>query len=192
MLSWFPLFFPFRVSDLRPIGICAWRRLLDGQDFPHRRGAVLPACLSRAIVQFPLTRPPTHHPPQEPLYLPSNSELHVSIWRLTNTKQVWYEWHAEAFLAVQAMAPPGQWQGASRSSTLGLLSPSPSAFDIPVPASPLIDAVDMPPFGSPSEVPATPVRESSIFRARAEPLTMIKIGQTNLHNPGGRSSWIGL
>ncbi|KAL1673674.1 PRMT5 arginine-N-methyltransferase-domain-containing protein [Schizophyllum commune] len=140
MLSWFPLFFPFR----------------------------------------------------EPLYLPSNSELHVSIWRLTNAKQVWYEWHAEAFLAVQAMAPPGQWQGPSRSSTLGLLSPSPSAFDMPVPASPLIDAVDMPPFGSPSEVPATPVRESSIFRARAEPLTMIKIGQTNLHNPGGRSSWIGL
>ena len=40
MLSWFPLFFPFRVSDLRPIGICAWHRLLDGQGFPLRRGAV--------------------------------------------------------------------------------------------------------------------------------------------------------
>ncbi|KAL1744107.1 PRMT5 arginine-N-methyltransferase-domain-containing protein [Schizophyllum fasciatum] len=152
MLSWFPLFFPFR----------------------------------------------------EPLYLPSNSELHVSIWRLTSTRQVWYEWHAEAFLAVQAMAPPGQSAGPVRSSSLGLLSPGVGAFDTPVPASPLIDAVDVPAFvagagtSTPGEMPGTPVRESGLFkesglfRARGEPLTMIKIGQTNLHNPGGRSSWIGL
>lgn len=147
MLSWFPLFFPFR----------------------------------------------------EPLYLPSNSELHVTIWRLTNTRQVWYEWHAEAFLAVQAIAAPG-WEK-PRSSSLGLLSATPSLQDLSMPSSPLIDAVDMP-FGSPSDtaMPATPVREPSmardsghgVHRARGEPLTVIKIGQTNLHNPGGRSSWIGL
>jgi len=52
--------------------------------------------------------------------------------------------------------------------------------------SPVIDAVDV--------FPLTPRSETS--RASSElsrsASGVVKIGQTALHNPGGRSSWIGL
>ncbi|KAG8812619.1 methyltransferase protein, partial [Serendipita sp. 399] len=43
---------------------------------------------------------PLYFPFKEPLYLPSNSELHVSIWRLTSKSKIWYEWYAESYLPV--------------------------------------------------------------------------------------------
>ncbi|KAJ4476233.1 PRMT5 arginine-N-methyltransferase-domain-containing protein, partial [Lentinula aciculospora] len=56
---------------------------------PHRKDQVSKDMLSWFPLFFPF---------KEPLYLPSNSELQISIWRLTNERQVWYEWHAESFL----------------------------------------------------------------------------------------------
>ena len=47
--------------------------------------------------------------------------------------------------------------------------------------SPLIDAID-----------AHPVLEEPIEEFRKADIGVVKIGQTSLHNPGGRSSWIGL
>jgi type II protein arginine methyltransferase len=47
--------------------------------------------------------------------------------------------------------------------------------------SPLIDAID-----------AHPVLEEPIEEVRKADIGVVKIGQTSLHNPGGRSSWIGL
>lgn len=73
---------------------------------------------------------------QEPLYLPSNSELRVSIWRQTDGKKVWYEWLAESFLPISSQVSD----------------------------------------------PLKNIGET----------TLVKIGQTSLHNPNGRSSWIGL
>ncbi|EMD34129.1 hypothetical protein CERSUDRAFT_141621 [Gelatoporia subvermispora B] len=132
MLSWFPLFFPFR----------------------------------------------------DPLYLPGDSELHVSIWRLTNQRQVWYEWHAEAFLPVpRSTTRPGATPHVTlikRQSQDGtLLSPRPRSA---VALSPLIDAVDMP-F----------IVETALEGGEgSKGVELVKIGQTALHNPHGRSSWIGL
>ena len=114
------------------------------------------------------------------MYLPSNSELQVSIWRLTNEHQVWYEWHAESFISIPSIAasseelllgqPFGdQFISSSSSSTLG--APSPMA-----------DGKD-PIFLSLPNV--------SIGKGVSEYVT-VKIGHTSLHNPGGRSSWIGL
>lgn len=111
---------------------------------------------------------------QEPLYLPSSSELQVSIWRLTNERQVWYEWHAEAFLG----SLPSIIVNGGQPLPSSLLS-SPT---ISVP-SPLIDAIDLLP------------RQSSISRDAAtgqSVANLVKIGHTSLHNAGGRSSWIGL
>ncbi|KIL64458.1 hypothetical protein M378DRAFT_11467 [Amanita muscaria Koide BX008] len=137
---------------------------------------------------------PLFFPIKEPLYLPSNSELQVSIWRLTNERQVWYEWHAEAFLAIPAssiVASPlsgvsgGRLGTSVSSASLPIASPLPSASAL----SPLVDAVE--PFsfrfqgyhasgaGTSSEVPEVGY-------------DIIKIGHTSLHNPGGRSNWIGL
>lgn len=48
--------------------------------------------------------------------------------------------------------------------------------------SPLIDAVDLIPRSTLS-VQETPERSTA---------RLVKIGHTSLHNPGGRSSWIGL
>jgi type II protein arginine methyltransferase len=47
--------------------------------------------------------------------------------------------------------------------------------------SPLIDAID-----------AQPVFEEPEEEFRKADIGVVKIGQTSLHNPGGRSSWIGL
>ncbi|THV03227.1 PRMT5-domain-containing protein [Dendrothele bispora CBS 962.96] len=133
---------------------------------PHRKDQISKDMLSWFPLFFPF---------KEPLYLPSNSELQVSIWRLTNQRQVWYEWHAESFLyGLGSDIGP-----TSNPST----PPIPmSNAGVPVTASPLIDAVDI-----------APERRTSVvldpFSTRR---ALIKIGHTSLHNAGGRSSWIGL
>lgn len=119
-------------------------------------------------------------PIKEPLYLPSNSELQVSIWRLTNERQVWYEWHAESFISIPNTATSseelllgspfgGQFASSSSLSTLGA-------------SSPLIDGKDPTFLFSPNAPTERSVSDYDI----------VKIGHTSLHNPGGRSSWIGL
>ena len=122
---------------------------------------------------------------QEPLFLPSNCELHVSLWRITNERQVWYEWYAEAFLALPGSSMVLD-KGTPRTesppeSTMNLLSPVGSI--VSTASSAIGDAEDN--------------GESLFARALdSDPdlsrIGLVKIGQTSLHNPGGRSSWIGL
>lgn len=86
---------------------------------------------------------------------------------------MWYEWHAESFLTVS-----GHGSGAPLARD-GVKSPpplegSPLSSSVSAP-SPLIDAVDIP-----------------TINLRSEGSGRVKIGQTSLHNPGGRSSFIGL
>ena len=47
--------------------------------------------------------------------------------------------------------------------------------------SPLIDAID-----------AQPISEEAAEEFHRADIGVVKIGQTSLHNPGGKSSWIGL
>ena len=155
MLSWFPLFFPLKVSSCGTFTL----KFFPGRIF------------------------------KEPLYLPSNSELQVSVWRLTNQRQVWYEWYAESFLPV-----------------LRSLAETPKAGPMPVvdgrgsfvtatstsfaPPSPLVDAID-----NPFLVAGDRLFKDALKREEEAPKIetgVVKIGQTSLHNPGGRSSWMGL
>ncbi|KZW02744.1 Skb1 methyltransferase [Exidia glandulosa HHB12029] len=154
---------------------------------PDRKEHISPNMFSWFPIFFPL---------RDPLYLPANSELQVFLWRLTDKRKVWYEWFAEAFLPKSAIAIPVVSAGGSLSSN-GLMSPTPMSA-IPAP-SPLLDA------------PALGLWSSSAFADRSANATprlqvelstspendegengRIKIGQTTLHNPSGRSSWIGL
>ncbi|KAF9069256.1 PRMT5 arginine-N-methyltransferase-domain-containing protein [Rhodocollybia butyracea] len=128
---------------------------------PHRKDQISKNMLSWFPLFFPF---------KEPLYLPSNCELQVSIWRLTNERQVWYEWHAESFL--------GSIGGTSTTSGGGQSLVSPT---VGVP-SPLIDAIDLVPRSS-------PLLRDGLERSTA---TLVKIGHTSLHNAGGRSNYIGL
>ncbi|KAH7907940.1 PRMT5-domain-containing protein [Hygrophoropsis aurantiaca] len=130
MLSWFPLFFPFR----------------------------------------------------DPLYLPSNSELQVSIWRLTNQRQVWYEWYAESFLPVLNPPLPTEQLDNPLGSDSSFFACASTNVAVP---SPLIDAVDAFPHSE-------KVESGRIDESPKSDAGIVKIGQTALHNPGGRSSWIGL
>ncbi|KAJ6531741.1 PRMT5 arginine-N-methyltransferase-domain-containing protein [Mycena capillaripes] len=142
---------------------------------PHRKDRISKDMLSWFPLFFPF---------KEPLYLPSNSELKVSIWRLTNQRQVWYEWHAESFMNIIG-APPTD-------SDVPMASPRSASFTnggsffTPPPRntpSPFIDGNDASAFD----------RRSSNRRESIDPgIRLIKIGHTSLHNPGGRSSWIGL
>ncbi|GJE96614.1 PRMT5-domain-containing protein [Phanerochaete sordida] len=124
---------------------------------------------------------PLFFPFKEPLYLPSKSELQVSLWRLTNERQVWYEWYAEAFLAL----PDG-------SPLVSVTSPPPQRASLLAPAQ--LSSIEASPFVDNVEIPETPRSgrpDHEIIFGGAS-MRLVKIGQTSLHNPGGRSSWIGL
>ena len=99
----------------------------------------------------------------------------MSIWRLTTERQVWYEWHAESFLPIIPAANADLALSMSNGSVgFGSTSPLTSA---------LLDADA-----------STEGRQALIepLKATASTFEIVKIGQTGLHNPGGRSSWIGL
>ncbi|KAF5359278.1 hypothetical protein D9756_003377 [Leucocoprinus leucothites] len=191
---------------------------------PHRKDQISKDMLSWFPLFFPF---------KEPLYLPSNSELQVSIWRLTNERQVWYEWHAESFLTVP-LAPPGvksdsdgtptsgaQGQGWAASSPLSV--PSPLAdddgfFSSSTTAGGNGGGASGSTGGEGSTIGTRRGSSSSGIRTpgrvnRSVTLPhvfggggvgggasagagggfeVVKIGHTSLHNPGGRSSWIGL
>ncbi|KAI6117252.1 PRMT5-domain-containing protein [Pisolithus croceorrhizus] len=118
---------------------------------------------------------PLFLPLRQPLYLPSNSEVQVSIWRLTNDRQVWYEWYAESFLPVfNAPSPVEQSED--------VLGPDGSFF-ASASTHVAVDAFPLSPRSVTSKMGAEPARPAS---------GVVKIGQTALHNPGGRSSWIGV
>ncbi|KAF9046951.1 PRMT5-domain-containing protein [Hymenopellis radicata] len=115
---------------------------------------------------------PIYFPIREPLYLPGGSELRVSMWRLTDGKKVWYEWSGEAFLDV------GSTGKVNSPHSANLLVPaSPTTY---APSSPLVDAVELK-FAMDNGGP-----HPTHFNGK------VKIGHTGLHNPSGRSSWIGL
>ena len=118
--------------------------------------------------------------PQDPLYVPADCELTVSLWRLTDTRKVWYEWYAEAFLAL----PDG-------SPLVSVTSPPPQRASLLVPQS---SAIEASPFVDNVEIPETPrsARPDHEIIFNSANMRLVKIGQTSLHNPGGRSSWIGL
>lgn len=165
--------------------------------------------------------------PQEPLYLPSNSELDVHIWRLTDPRsrkvsppfvlntllpvdpssianrfliarlrKVWYEWHAEAFLplpSTHTLSSPSLGAvnsfGHPNPSTPGPRSPQ-MGF-----SSPMMDAAQLGGGGAGSSLRDGAESllgggggggESSMSAGR------LKIGQSSLTNPQGRSFSIGL
>lgn len=164
---------------------------------PHRKDISSKDMLSWFPLFFPLRvrrssfYEEEHSPEQslqEPLYLPSNAEVQVSLWRLTSTRQVWYEWSAEAFLPVPRadlvpLAPARRASLVAQSplpSHASLLSLSGSRSGA---LSPMIDA------DSSFSIASLPDVAPSSSAGR---MTIVKIAQTGLHNPGGRSSWIGL
>ena len=118
---------------------------------------------------------------KEPLYLPSKCELQVSIWRLTNQRQVWYEWYAEALLPLPGTSSTLPQTPPSEVLKLRVPSPHPG-----VEGSPMIDAIDV------SDAISERMSRSLDGIENTGGARLVKIGQTSLHNPRGRSSWIGL
>lgn len=121
--------------------------------------------------------------------MPSNSELQVSIWRLTDQRQVWYEWYAESFLPV--LRPPAETPTAGPLPRVDGHGSFVTATSTPfVPPSPLVDAIDNPSLVSGEQLSKEIMkRVGEVSKIESG---VVKIGQTTLHNPGGRSSWIGL
>ncbi|CDU24585.1 related to protein arginine N-methyltransferase [Sporisorium scitamineum] len=139
---------------------------------------------------------PIYFPFREPLYLPPNSELEVHMWRLTSSDRVWYEWSAEAFLplsnstleaARQQQRPVSLDASSSISSngTAAEVSNFSNALN-----TPRIPSVSLSQHPVESSAQATGGLQASAMPQT--PATRVKIGMTRLHNPGGRSSWIGL
>lgn len=118
--------------------------------------------------------------------MPSKSELQVSIWRLTNQRQVWYEWYAEAFLSLPDASPLVSVTSPPRQEFARLQVPG-AGERVAIEGSPFIDNVEMP------ETPVTPRTDAGgYYGSDSSEIRLVKIGQTSLHNPAGRSSWIGL
>lgn len=122
--------------------------------------------------------------------MPSNSELQVSLWRLTDQRQVWYEWYAESFLPV--LRPPAETPKVGPIPRVDGHGSFVTATSTPfVPPSPLVDAIDNPFLLVSGDQLSKEVAKRVGEGSRVE-TGVVKIGQTTLHNPGGRSSWIGL
>ncbi|BGP38641.1 hypothetical protein JCM10450v2_002591 [Rhodotorula kratochvilovae] len=152
---------------------------------------------------------PIFFPLSEPIYLPANSELDVQIWRLTdNTKRrVWFEWAAQAYLSAAALAPSSAYahrnsltsppaSATSGSFSLrggGALSPSLGGSDgaFASAPSPHMGGNDgrMPHIAEESALAGS---DASVFGYGGMGGERIKISQSKLHNPGGKTSWIGL
>ncbi|KAI0635657.1 PRMT5-domain-containing protein [Trametes polyzona] len=128
---------------------------------------------------------PLFFPLKDPLYLPADSELTVSMWRLTDVRKVWYEWYAEAFLPVPSSSVHSPiWR-----DSLSPMSPSAEtgSFLSPVVSTPTI--VTSPLLDVPQLTLELPAQH---LEKQKEGVSLVKISQTTLHNPGGQSSWIGL
>lgn len=108
---------------------------------------------------------------------------------MTDERQVWYEWHAESFLTIPITPGNRDELSSSLHSGGGGQSLVHSPLSMP---SPLADDES---FFWNAKTPARaphqqlPRRASTVAGLGYE---VVKIGHTNLHNPGGRSSWIGL
>ena len=154
---------------------------------------------------------PLFFPFKEPLYLPSGSELEVSIWRLWDgTKdRIWYEWCAEAYLPlIGSGGPGGPSSSAAGANGLGIGGTSGTLDRIPsasmngaatalTPRSASSAGPGIPPISTASiaspmmDAPFSPGLGGSTESGKGETMR-IKIGQTSLHNPGGMHSWVGL
>lgn len=138
---------------------------------------------------------PIYFPFREPMYLPANSELEVHMWRLTSNDRVWYEWSAEAFLplsigTLETAARTQQQRPVSldASSSVGSNGTAAEQHNFSnAPHTPRIPSVSLPHQALDSTHAG--LQASALPQT---PITRVKIGMTRLHNPGGRSSWIGL
>lgn len=143
---------------------------------------------------------------QDPIYLPASSELDVQIWRLTDNtkKRVWFEWSAQAYLAITApLSGPGGALGGLASPTSATFSTSSGVGGGRAGAlSPVLGGSEAAFASAPSPMLGSNEggRMSAILEegqgqeqgAAGATVNRIKISQTRLHNPGGKTSWIGL
>lgn len=125
---------------------------------------------------------PIFFPFREPLYLPANAELDVHMWRMTASDRVWYEWSAEVFLPIPTAVDAAKQRPVSldASSSIGSTSTAADQHFANAPNTPRIPSLSLP--NGPDALQPSPMQTS----------TRAKINMTRLHNPGGRSSWIGL
>ncbi|PWN32597.1 PRMT5-domain-containing protein [Meira miltonrushii] len=133
---------------------------------------------------------PLYFPFKEPLYLAAESELDVSIWRLTSNDRVWYEWMAQSFAisnkpsratslsvleneSVRSSSVSSQPQQQKNNGRVRFEGVNSDAFQN-APNTPRLSDTTLP--GEPSTSQNAAIAERSL------------IGMTALMNPGGRSS----
>lgn len=159
---------------------------------------------------------PLFFPLKEPLYLPPRSELDVHIFRLvdSNRRRVHFEWSAEVFLPLPAhtLAPSPTVASSSRQTMMtngnGSYTQTPITSRVRA-SSPMdtrsVSNTSQGQFGESSQGPPMPspfVGNDSVSSAgfmldvqrshSLDGIVRLKVGQSKLHNPAGRSSWVGL
>lgn len=128
---------------------------------------------------------------QDPLYLPAEAELDVHISRLTDhiKRRIWFEWSAESYLWLPLSSPTSSNGG-------DVLSPEPAASSangkgLKSPRMPWGDAFSSAP--SPRVGKGTMAMDVDAANMSSGPgVQRVKIGETRLANPSGRSSWVSL
>ncbi|SNX82435.1 related to protein arginine N-methyltransferase [Melanopsichium pennsylvanicum] len=139
---------------------------------------------------------PIYFPFREPIYLPGGSELDLHMWRMTDGDRVWYEWCGEAFLPLSLDGGIKQQQnGGQRPLSLDASSSVGSNGTVAGEQNNFSNAPNTPKISSVFLTGGHQREGSQGLQASAmpsNPTTRVKIGMTKLHNPGGRSSWIGL
>ncbi|WVF70794.1 hypothetical protein IAT40_005588 [Kwoniella sp. CBS 6097] len=143
---------------------------------------------------------PLYFPLKESIYLPSNSELEVNLWRLCDSKgrKIWYEWSVESYLPISLNGGVGvQSPNSAGLTPNGSRHVSAAGMPGGGQPSPLMDAPFSPGFGSlsanlPGIAGAGGGAGAGVGVGGAGGEMRVKIGQSSLHNPAGVHSWVGL
>jgi protein arginine N-methyltransferase 5 len=151
---------------------------------------------------------------QEPLYLPPRCELDAHLFRLVDgtKRRVWFEWAADVYLPLPAhtMAPSPTHASSVNTTTSAATSngalvsrrqrasspmDSRSTSQMSAHMSPVLDTAGLPipsPYIGNDSLSSTGFMMDLQRTHSMEGIIRLKIGQTRLHNPAGRSSWVGL
>jgi hypothetical protein len=117
MSSWFPIYFPLRVSDWVVLPLVGCNVMLWKDIITMTIASIHPA--GHQHHTSPLDSCMTHHLLmhccslclpllQEPMYVPAGAPVEVEMWRCCGTHKVWYEWSITAPVATPIHNPGGR------------------------------------------------------------------------------------
>lgn len=121
---------------------------------------------------------PIWFPIATPFYVTEQSELDISIWRMTNGSRVWYEWCMESFLKPGALKPLSLAQQQQQFNTMYSNNNNSRSTNVSETTSPFYSI-----HGDPDDDKATAAANAKYMSLQAK--RRVRTHVTQIHNSGG-------